>query len=57
LIKGREPRAASAGKTIRQAEDITNVVIRWGETNRPATAEEYLLMEYIKLYGKPPKYY
>jgi hypothetical protein len=54
LVKGKSPH--SSGKDIREKEDISKIVVRWAETDRPAAVEEHLHMAYLKRFGEPPKY-
>ena len=53
LIKGKGPH--SSGRRIRENEDISNIEVRWAETDRPCAAEEELHMLYVKQFGKLPK--
>ena len=52
LIRGR---SHSAGKDICNEEDVSKLAIRWAETERPAAAEEALLIEHFEILG-PPEY-
>ena len=54
LVKGKSPH--SSGKDIREKEDVSRIVVRWAETDRPAAVEEHLHMTYLKRFGEPPKY-
>ena len=54
LVRGKAPH--SSGEKIRAFEDTSQIEIRWGQTNRPAAAEEELHRLYCKLYGELPKY-
>lgn len=54
LVKGIS--SHSAGKRIRQLEDVSNIIVRWAETNRPNAVEEELHMLYRKKYDCLPKY-
>jgi len=54
LIKGKTPH--SAGKRIRSNEDISQIEIRWAETDRPCAVEEELHKQYVTRFGKWPKY-
>jgi hypothetical protein len=54
LIKGKAKH--SSGKKIRENEDVSRLVARWAETDRPCAAEEELHKRYIKKYGRLPKY-
>ena len=54
LVKGKVPH--SAGEKIRLNEDISRIVVRWAETDRPAAAEEELHKRHLEKFGKLPKY-
>ena len=54
LVRGRVPH--SAGRRIRANEDVSNVVVRWAITNRPAAAEEELHRHYQTRFSELPKY-
>lgn len=55
LVQGRMPH--SAGKRIRASgEDLSQLVIRWAETDRPAAAEEELHRQYLERHNVLPKY-
>ena len=54
LIKGKTKH--SSGKKIRESEDVSRIVIRWAETDRPSAAEEELHGRYIDKHGRLPKY-
>jgi len=54
LIKGKVPH--SSGEKIRMAEDLSQIHIRWAETNRPACVEEELHKRYVAEHGVLPKY-
>ena len=54
LVKGKYPH--SAGERIRAAEDVTILLVRWAETDRPAAAEEELHRLYQEQKGCLPKY-
>lgn len=54
LIKGKTPH--SAGKRIRANEDISQIEIRWAETDVPSAVEEELHKQYVSKFGKWPKY-
>ena len=54
LVKGSSPH--STGERIRNEEDVSRLVIRWAETDRPSTAEEALYREYRKKFNELPCY-
>jgi hypothetical protein len=54
LVKGKTKH--SSGKDIRAHEDMSQVVVRWAETDRPAAAEEALHKRYKARFGEMPKY-
>src|SRR5712692_10189760 len=54
LVKGKTPH--SAGDRIRAGEDVTQVVIRWAPTDRPAAAEEELHRQHLVKFGRWPKH-
>ncbi len=54
LVKGKS--AHSAGKEIRKHENLTNLVVRWAETDKPAAVEEELHRQYCNKYGRMPEY-
>jgi hypothetical protein len=54
LVKGKLPHPG--GKNIRDAEDVSRLVVRWAVTNRPAAAEEELHQEYRSKFGTLPTY-
>jgi hypothetical protein len=54
LVKGAA--LHSAGKRIRQEEDVSRLVIRWAVTERPGAAEEELHSLYRQEFGRLPKY-
>jgi hypothetical protein len=54
LLRGKTPH--SSGDRIRESEDLSNVVIRWAETAKPAAVEERLHMSYVEKHGRWPKY-
>jgi hypothetical protein len=54
LVKGKVKH--SAGKNIRANEDLSRLVVRWAETDRPAAAEEELHIRYVAEFGMLPKY-
>lgn len=54
LVKGKTKH--SSGKKIRESEDVSRIVIRWAETDRPSAAEEELHRRYVEKYGRLPKY-
>ena len=54
LVKGKTPH--SAGSKIRAKEDVSNLVIRWAVTARPAAVEEELHRRYEVEHGEFPKY-
>ena len=54
LIKGKSMH--SSGKQIRANEEVTRIVIRWAETDRPAAVEEELHKRYLSKFGRLPVY-
>jgi len=46
----------SSGDNIRATEDISNILVRWALTDRPAAAEEELHKQYVQKFGKRPKH-
>ena len=54
LVKGKLPHPG--GKNIRDAEDVSRLVVRWAVTNRPAAAEEELHQVYRSKFGMLPAY-
>ena len=54
LVKGKTPH--SAGKSIREKEDVSQLIVRWAVTDRPSAAEEDLHRKYVDRYGKWPLY-
>jgi hypothetical protein len=54
LIKGKG--LHSSGTGIRENEDVTNIEVRWAETDRPCASEEELHKQYKSKFGKLPKY-
>jgi hypothetical protein len=54
LVRGNVPH--SAGDRIRKEEDLTEVELRWAETDRPAAVEEELHRQYIDEHGHLPKH-
>ena len=54
LVKGKTPH--SAGSSIRESENVNNVVVRWAVTDRPSAVEEELHKRYLAKFGKLPKY-
>lgn len=54
LVKGKTPH--SAGQSIRQNENVSNVIVRWAITDRPSAVEEELHKRYLAKFGKLPKY-
>ena len=54
LVKGKSPH--SAGKKIRENEDVSRLVVRWAITNRPACVEEELHRIYLNKFKNLPKY-
>lgn len=54
LIKGKIPH--SSGEKIRNQENMTELVVRWAITDRPAAVEEELHKRYFKKFDKLPKY-
>ena len=46
------------GKRLREKEvdNLSRVVVRWAETERPAAVEEYLLKKHQKEFKRLPKY-
>jgi len=53
LVKGG---MHSTSRRIRQAEDVSRLVIRWATTDRPAAAEEELHRLYRDTFGRLPKH-
>ena len=54
LVKGNGPH--STGITIRATEDVSRIVVRWAETDRPAAVEEELHQRYKARFGTYPKH-
>jgi hypothetical protein len=54
LIKGKTEH--SSGKKIRNSEDVSRVIVRWAETERPSATEEEMHRRYVDKNGKWPKY-
>ena len=54
LVKGKIPH--SAGRRIRAYEDVSRIVLRWAETDRPAAVEEELHRRHLERFGRLPKY-
>jgi hypothetical protein len=54
LVSGMAPH--SAGKAIRENEDVSTIVIRWAVTNRPSAVEEELHRLYKGKHNCLPKY-
>lgn len=54
LIKGKSMH--SSGKQIRANEEVSRIVIRWAETDRPAAVEEELHKQYLSKFGRLPVY-
>ena len=54
LIKGKTQH--SSGKRIRAHDDVSNIEIRWAETDRPSAVEEELHRQYLARFGKWPKH-
>ncbi len=54
LIKGKVPH--STGDRIREREDLTSLLVRWAETDRPAAIEEELHRRCKARYGRLPHY-
>ena len=54
LVRGIAPHPA--GEKIRANEDVSSVVVRWAQTQRPAAVEEELHIRHIRKYGELPKY-
>lgn len=54
LVKGKTPH--SAGKKIRELEDLDQVVVRWTKTDLPSAVEEHLHVAYRNTWGANPKY-
>jgi hypothetical protein len=44
------------GKKIRANEELSKLVVRWAETDRPAAVEEELHRRYRAKFGELPKY-
>lgn len=54
LVRGKVPH--SAGSKIRRKEDMSEIVIRWATTDRPAAIEEELHRKHVEQFGRLPKY-
>ncbi|MGH9861982.1 MAG: hypothetical protein ACRD35_01015, partial [Candidatus Acidiferrales bacterium] len=54
LVKGKTKH--STGKRIGGAEDVSHLLVRWAETDRPAAVEEELHLRHIARFGRLPKY-
>jgi hypothetical protein len=54
LAQGKLPH--SSGKRIRAAEDVTQILVRWAETDRPAAVEEELHRHHQQMFGRLPKH-
>jgi excinuclease UvrABC nuclease subunit len=54
LVKGGGPH--SAGQSIRAAEDVSRIVVRWAVTDRPGAVEEELHRRYRERFGSLPKH-
>lgn len=54
LVRGTN--AHSSGDKIREAEDVSRVMVRWATTDRPAAAEEELHRRHVEKFGHLPKY-
>ena len=54
LVKGKLPH--SAGKRIRASERVSELLVRWAETDRPAAAEEELHRRQIQQFGRLAQY-
>lgn len=54
LVRGNFPH--DAGDNIRLKETVTDVVVRWATTSKPAAIEEELHQRYKQKFAKFPKY-
>lgn len=54
LVKGKSPH--STGEKIRASEDVSQLLVRWAETERPAAVEEELHRQYVSKCGRLPKH-
>ena len=54
LLKGKAKH--SSGDKIRLNEDLSKLIVRWAETDRPSAAEEELHRRYLENNSKWPKY-
>ena len=54
LVKGKSKHYA--GKQIREELDVSELVIRWAETDRPCAVEEELHFLYLEKFGILPDY-
>ena len=54
LLKGKNH--SEGKKIIKNNEDVSQIVIRWAITDRPAAVEEELHRKHKKKFGKLPKY-
>ena len=54
MIKGQ--RDHPAARKIEANEDVSRVVVRWADTDRPAAAEEELHRQHVERFGALPKY-
>jgi len=54
LIKGKTKH--SSGDKIRANEDVSTLLVRWAESERPAATEEELHRRYVEKHSKWPKY-
>jgi hypothetical protein len=46
----------TAGRKIRENEDLSRLYVRWAVTDRPAAAEEELHRRHLEKFGRLPKY-
>jgi hypothetical protein len=46
----------TAGRKIREQEDVSRIVVRWAVTDRPAAAEEELHRRHLAQFSRLPKY-
>jgi len=54
LVRGTV--AHSAGRKIREHENVYRILVRWAVTDRPAAAEEALHLRHLARFGHLPKY-
>jgi len=54
LVRGKGPHPA--GLEIRSNEDVSQLEVRWAETDRPAAVEEELHRRHREHFGRLPRY-